>query len=343
MELNLTFVAGLPRSGSTLLLNLLGQNPACHVTPTSGLINLFTAVKGRWTEVLEFKSEGLERVRPRVASAMRGLLHGYFEPEFADGKHVFDKSRGWLQQIEPLEECLGRPVRIVVTVRDVRAIIASFEKIYRSRRIDYREAGGDDFFKCQTVEGRARAILGSTAVVGLTIARLRDALERGVGDRLVLVPYHELTRRPREAMHSVGRTLGLPEFAYPDNVRQVTHEDDTFHGMDLHRIRPRIEPPRAIPWEGVLPPPLCVQLARIRRHQRDGRDGASPPRAAEQWGRALGATRRRAQWPRFGVIELSGVICGLWLGMLNLRRMGGARLFGLGGAHMRLFVVEFVE
>ena len=37
----LFFVSGLPRAGSTILVNLLGQNPAHHVTPTSGMIELF--------------------------------------------------------------------------------------------------------------------------------------------------------------------------------------------------------------------------------------------------------------------------------------------------------------
>ncbi len=34
------FLGGLPRAGSTLLMNLLGQNPKFTVTPTSGLLEL---------------------------------------------------------------------------------------------------------------------------------------------------------------------------------------------------------------------------------------------------------------------------------------------------------------
>ena len=255
------FVAGLPRSGSTLLMNLLGQNPRHHVTPTSGLIELFVMVKNRWPEFIEFKAEGLENVKPRVRGALRGLLEGYFEPEFAAGKTVFDKSRGWLQYIEPLEEVLGRPVKVIVTVRDVRAIVASFEKIYRRRSIEYREPTNDAFFECQTVAGRAEVLLNPKSVVGLTIARLSDALARGVGNRLIIVPYQALTTSPRETLNLLHSVLELPPFEYdPDHVEQITHEDDYFHGMPLHSVRSHVEPPREAPWKDILPPELCRRL-----------------------------------------------------------------------------------
>lgn len=261
MEFPIYFVAGLPRSGSTLLMNLLGQNSAHHVTPTSGLVELFVLIKNRWPEFIEFKAEGLGTVKPRVLGALRGLLSGYFAAELNAGKTVFDKSRGWLQYIEPLEEALGRPVKVIVTVRDVRAIVASFEKIYRRRGIEYREPVDDAFFQCQTSEGRAEVLLNPKSVLGLTIARLRDALARGLGDRLVIVPYRALTTCPQETLSLLHQSLGLPPFTYnPKKVEQITHEDDYFHGMQLHTVQPKVNPPIESPWEGILPAELCNRL-----------------------------------------------------------------------------------
>lgn len=257
------FVSGLPRSGSTLLMNLLGQNPRHYVTPTSGLIELFLLVKNRWTEILEFRAEGLANVKPRVAGALRGLVQGYFAEELAAGRTVFDKSRGWLQFIEPLEECLGRRVRVIVTVRDVRAILASFEKLFRRRSIEYREAVGDEFFRAQTVEGRARLLLDEKSVVGLAVNRLRDAIHRGLADRLVLISYEALTAQPQRTLELLHEALGLPNFAYdPHHVRQVTREDDLVHGLDLHAVREQVESPAADSWKTVLPPELADAVAR---------------------------------------------------------------------------------
>ena len=260
---NIFFVSGLPRSGSTLLMNLLGQNPKHHVTPTSGLIELVLGVKKGWRNYIEFKAEGLDVVKPRVIKSMKGLMYGYFENELNGGKIVFDKSRGWLQYIEMLEEILERPIKIVVTVRDIRAIVASFEKIYRKRSIDYIEGEGPAYFNIQTVYGRANEILAPGSVVGLTVARLRDALQRGVGNRLIIVPFGQLTNDPKGVMNSLHHQLGLENFDYdPRNIRQVTFENDVWHGMDLHTIRSKIEPFKDVPWEGILPSDLCENLSR---------------------------------------------------------------------------------
>ena len=42
------FLAGLPRSGSTLLANILAQHPQIHVTPTSGVVDMLVQVRNSW-------------------------------------------------------------------------------------------------------------------------------------------------------------------------------------------------------------------------------------------------------------------------------------------------------
>jgi len=261
MNDKLFFVSGLPRSGSTLLMNLLGQNPDHHVTPTSGLIELVMCIRNNWKNFTEFKAEGLDVVRPRVSNSMKGIINGYFEEEFNDNKVVFDKSRGWIQYIEILEKILQKEVKIIVTVRDVRAIVASFEKIYRNRDIDYMEGEGPVYLNMQTVNGRAEQLLSDGGVIGLAINRLRDALQRGVANKLIIVPYNHLTSSPKEMMDMLHDGLGLKKFDYdPNNVDQITKENDTWHGMNLHSIKSKIEPPQKLPWVDVLPKDLCEQI-----------------------------------------------------------------------------------
>jgi sulfotransferase len=259
-EQPLHFVSGLPRSGSTLLMNLLGQNPAHHVTPTSGLIHLMRHLVQTWPDHKEFRSQGLENVKPQVLSALRGLLYGFHEQPFADDKTVFDKSRGWLHYVEPLEEILCRPVKIITMVRDVRAIVASFENIFRGRGIEY-ELPDRDSAELLTTEGRARYALRADQVTGRSILRLRDAMQR-CPDRLLVVPYDNFTSHPIEAMQEIHAFLDLPAFDYdPNRVEQVTREDDCVNCMDLHRIRPTIEPELSQSWREILPDELAADIA----------------------------------------------------------------------------------
>ena len=251
---NIFFVSGLPRSGSTLLMNLLGQNPNHYVTPTSGLVEIFCRVKSQWRECHEFKTEGLEKVKPRVEGALGGMIHGYFKNEIEAGKVCFDKSRGWLNYIEDVEHALGRKIKVLVTIRDICDILASFEKIYRKRGIEYIYPQGPEFFQAQTIVGRADNLLLDGSVLGITINRLRDALLRGVRDRLIIIPYGSLTNFPKETMNAIHEQLELPLFDYdPDNIEQLTFEDDLIHGMDLHNVKVKVEPAVPKTWRGILP------------------------------------------------------------------------------------------
>jgi sulfotransferase len=42
------FLAGLPRSGFTLLANILAQHPQIYVTPTSGVVDMLVQVRNGW-------------------------------------------------------------------------------------------------------------------------------------------------------------------------------------------------------------------------------------------------------------------------------------------------------
>lgn len=254
------FVSGLPRSGSTLLMNILGQNPNNYVTPTSGLIEICVNTRNFWRNVMEFQAEGLDNVMPRVQSAIKGMIYGYFDKE--EGNVVFDKSRGWLHYIEFLEEVLETQIKVIVPIRDVRAICASFERIYRSKKIDYIEGKGEAYYNQQTVYGRTRLLLNDQNVVGVSINRFRDAFfHRGIADRLIVIPYRILTTKPQDVMTDLHGMLDLEPFDYDfDNVQQITKEDDRIHGMDLHKIKSKVEPQESVPWEGILPNDLVQEI-----------------------------------------------------------------------------------
>lgn len=265
---NLYFVSGLPRSGSTLMMNLLGQNPKHHVTPSSGLVNMFSLIVNHWHGNQWFQAEGLEKVKPRIIKSLQGMLVNYFHDELLDDKLVFDKNRDWPFYLRNLEEVLDRPVKIILMIRDVRSIVASFEKIYRERGIEYHYPFMKDeaWLANQSLEGRIQMLLAPGGVVGGAINKVRDVV-RHYGDssphRLVIVSYEKFTHDPKKTMNTIHKALGLPEFDYDvKSVNQITHEDDlTWHGMDLHKVRPEIEY-RERDWS-CLTPELIDELGKL--------------------------------------------------------------------------------
>lgn len=234
------FIGGMPRAGSTLLANILAQNPRFHVTPTSGLIDALLELRNKFNQLPDFKAAPNEA---GMMASVRGALYGFFDP--IDRPVCFDRNRAWLSELEMAEVLLEQPAKVIVCVRDIPEILASLEKLWRDnkafRRIQQQEMHVVEF---QSLEGRCNIWLQPAHIVGLSYIRITDALTRGFRDRMHFIHFDLLTRNPAAALQGIYRFLGETPFQHDfENVEQVTSENDLFHGIDgLHDIRSAVRP-----------------------------------------------------------------------------------------------------
>lgn len=250
-EKQVVTIAGLPRSGSTLLCNILNQNPAFHATETSGVLQLLLMVKNNWNNIIEFKAVRNEPAKLRV---LRSMLFSFYADQ--DKKIIFDKCRGWPEQLAMLESILGQKAKMLVTVRDMRDVLASFEVLWRKESKTGQTSQEKAFpVEFQTVEGRCEVMMRANQPVGSAYQKMKDAILRGYADRMHFIQFERLTTHPEKVMRDVYTFLNEPYFPHDfEHVEQTTKEDDFFHGFtDLHTIRKSIEP---VPsqWQTILGP-----------------------------------------------------------------------------------------
>jgi sulfotransferase len=234
------FIAGLPRSGSTLLANILAQNPRFHATSTSGIMDVMFGVRNTWDKLIEFQAHPDEDGKLRV---LRGILNNFYED--VEKPVVFDKCRGWLSLIEMGEKVLGERMKILVPVRDMRDVLSSFEKLWReTSKTSQVPQESQNYFQFQTVEGRCNVWLSADQPVGLAYNRVRDAVARGYRDRMHFIDFDRLTTDPERELAAVYNFLDEKPFEHNFNhVEQVTWEDDSVHGFkSLHAIRNKVTP-----------------------------------------------------------------------------------------------------
>jgi len=271
MKHNYYFVCGLPRSGSTLLCNILAQNSAFYATATSGLIGMLVSVRNAWDATAPMQAmprEASEEAKLRVLRAMLGAYYPEQAPE-----HVFDKSRVWLGYPELLEWLLGERPKFIVTVRDLDEVLASIEQRWRAtaaRRMPpfVNERPVAAFSALERV---SQYLDSAAGVVGVPMNMIRDALARGYGDCMHFVEFDQLTDNPKRAMQGLYEWLELDYYDHDfDNVEQVTVEDDFHHGFhELHNIRRAVKP---VPYKAedvftdeIREAPLWKQIVELRR------------------------------------------------------------------------------
>jgi sulfotransferase len=239
-EKTIHFISGLPRSGSTLLCNILNQNPRFHATATSGILEIILAIRNQWENVDTFRASPNKVGKDLV---LKGILPNYYES--VERPVVFDKSRGWGAYTELAEHILGRKVKMLCPVRPIVEVLASFEKLYRSQAHEWQfPQEKSHFYEWQTKEGRANIWMRNDQPVGIAYNRLKDAVDRGYGDRMLLIEFEHLTTHPEVTLRSIYNFLGEEYFDHDfNNVEQVTQENDDLHGIPgLHTIRPVVKP-----------------------------------------------------------------------------------------------------
>lgn len=259
-EQKIVFNSSLPRSGSTLLQNILAQNPRFYCSPTSGLVALLDAARIPFTDSPTFKAQDAGVMAAGFRGFCRGGLTGFYAG-ITDKPVCVDKSRMWVLHYEWLNSFYPDP-KILVCVRDLRAVLSSMEKLWRRARATDpgREADLSRYMARLTVANRVTHWLNSNPV-GLGVLALVDAAERGVVPKLHVIRYEDLTANPKAAMQGVYRYLGEPEFDHDfDHVEQVTREDDAHHGVyGDHQIRSKVQPLQPDYWE-VLGRDLSAQI-----------------------------------------------------------------------------------
>jgi sulfotransferase len=235
------YQSSLPRAGSTLLQNILAQNPDFYATPTSGLLELIFGARLNYTNSPEFKAQDAAVMKKAFLAFGRAGMQAYFGA-LTDRRYAVDKSRGWGVHFDLLQMIFGEEPKVICLVRDLRQILSSLEKKFRQNPDKYRPIENHSNLSGTTTLKRALLALQNPPV-GLALDRLLEVHQRGWAKKMLFLRFEDLTSHPAAAMQKVYQYLGLPEFKHDfENIAQVTQEDDAVFGIPgLHQIRPKVE------------------------------------------------------------------------------------------------------
>lgn len=229
-------IAGLPRAGSTLLCQILNSNPKFHVTPTSATIDMLRNMRSTFSHNPTYKSMNRRPLFENFRRGLKGFLDGYF----FDKEVVFDKCRGWSNNIALLDSIMGNnDTKIIWSYRDPVEVVGSIEAQYQKtillENADEQVATG----AFATLDRRIGTYINGEGIISFPVEILRDALEMGYGDRIMFVKYIDLTNRTQEVMDAIHTFIGEEKYQYDlKNVKQTTYENDsTYNFKFLHTIR----------------------------------------------------------------------------------------------------------
>lgn len=234
------FNASMPRSGSELLQVLLHQNPKIYGSATSPLLEYQYAARNN-IELAEVKSQDPVLMQHAFISMCAGMAQAYYAP-ITNRPIVCDKNRGWTHYREWVEQWNPNS-KMICMVRDLRATVASMEKIHRQTRHLPNNVDNPATLQNMTVAQRAQHWLTSQPI-GLALLRTLDSFQRNEAKHILFVRYEDLCAEPQKTMDSIYEYIGEGKFVHDFvNIKKEVEEDDSHFGpYGRHKVEGPLRP-----------------------------------------------------------------------------------------------------
>lgn len=242
------FLAGLPRSGNTLLSSILNQNPKIKVSSNSLLCDILyqTYMFSDNTKFYNFPDQ----------KSLDNLLNSIFPSYYKDwdAKYVIDRGPwGTPANLELLKRYVSDDIKIICPVRSIVEIIASFirinppfiqSEIENEINIGLRHSESHK----SDLEIKCEIITKPNGQLEISLLSLYNLLKEENKKHLHIVEYSDLVTNTKKTISKIYDFLEIEEYQHSYNyiedfkVNDMKYVDSVWQSEnDLHKINHTIK------------------------------------------------------------------------------------------------------
>ena len=224
-RLKITLLAGLPRTGSTLLQNLLAQNSDVYSEGNSGLCQVMWDAKISCEYHAAEQLIGVGKDITFRDAFLKSIPSTYYSD--VECNIILDKCRNWVNEpnIAMARDYISPDVRSIVMVRPIEEIVASFARV--------------------AAENNSAFSYEALLAQGCDLDRAVQATHYAAKSKdpsFLFVSYDDVVSRTDETLARIYKHIEKEPFAHNvHQVEQTVFEDDERNNMvGMHDIRPEI-------------------------------------------------------------------------------------------------------
>lgn len=225
------FLCGLPRAGNTLFSSIMNQNLKVTVTANSLVSDIFCGA-----ELL--KNHDVYENYPDEQSLdniTKNILPNYFSHWKAD--YIIDRSIwGFPTNFEILKKYAPNKIKIIVLVRDLKEILASFVRFSYTSKDNYISRNA------QTLTERCDYIMMNSGSLHKWIQCVYNLIQPENRKYIHLIEYDDLVGNTKTEIEKVYEFLDIPKFDHSfTNLSQLINNglkyNDSILGIGLHDVK----------------------------------------------------------------------------------------------------------
>jgi sulfotransferase len=243
MDKKFFFMAGLPRSGGTMLSSILNQNPDIYVSPQSVLPNTLGSTYNQYSSRENKDSDQWDNIYRVMEMIIPTFYGGYKE------KYIIDKSFSWLEP-HPyviLEHHLKNPIRVICPVRNVVDILASWNRLCENDPNNKFDPAilQKDKTKRSMADKRAdyfMSIGDAENDIRKGIENMKRILHSQLKNNIMLVDYDDLILDTENTVNKVYDFLGIEHYdANLDNLSTPHTYTDHWGVKNHHKVKKTVQ------------------------------------------------------------------------------------------------------
>jgi sulfotransferase len=236
------FLAGLPRSGNTLLSALLNQNPDIYSTPLSPLSGLMWEFANTCSTLEQINRNTENQIKAKIF--LSSFMNNYYKE--VEKPVVIDREKAWgtPANLDIIKQYVTPTPKIIFTVRDILEIIASFVKMDAY----YLKSGAynSNYYMANYRSEKdlvAEFLMEPNGDIGKGLLSLASAFYPENKGMFHIVEYNDLVFNPEKTMSGIYDFLDMPHYEHNfKKIQKLEKDNDEVLGLpkDLHDIRESI-------------------------------------------------------------------------------------------------------
>jgi sulfotransferase len=233
------FLAGLPRSGNTLLSAILNQNPDIYSTPLSPLPGFMWDFANSAGDMEQINRNTENQIKAEIF--LSSFMDNYYKE--VEKPVVIDREKAWgtPANLNIIKQYITPTPKIIFTVRDILEIVASFIKM----DADYlkRDAYNSGYYMANYRSEKdlvAESVMRPNGDIDKGLLSLASAFYPENKGMFHIVEYNDLVFNPEDTMAGIYNFLDMPNYEHNfKKIQKVETDNDEILGLpkDLHDIR----------------------------------------------------------------------------------------------------------
>jgi len=251
------FLAGMQRSGATILSQILNQNPDMWVTPASPLFRMMVTQSQSHNE-LENKDYNTSA---EIDNVIATIPHAFYQDKSA--KYILDKNLNWPSPlgVEIIAKYITKNIKFICPVRNIIDVLTSFDTIINASEdskdnvID-KKVLIETFDNMPLADRRADFLMRHDKDVQLTLNYLKHATIPEYRHLFHFVDYDDLINNSKKEINKIYDFLEIKKYNHEfRNIKDISGiSEESITGIkNLHTIRPNLQKVSKRPEDVFLP------------------------------------------------------------------------------------------